>query len=98
MINILYVKDPQWANADHTLIDCIIKTDHILEELPFTANPNDVEEHGRLIYAAAMNGEYGPIAEYVSPPPLPEPTPLTPQQKLEAAGLSVDELKQLLGL
>lgn len=30
----------------------------------------------------------------------PEPTPveLTPQQKLEAAGLSVEELKQLLGL
>jgi hypothetical protein len=29
---------------------------------------------------------------------LPEPEPLTPQQKLEAAGLSVEELKELLGL
>ena len=32
------------------------------------------------------------------PDPLPEPEPLTTQQKLEAAGLTVEELKQLLGL
>jgi hypothetical protein len=30
--------------------------------------------------------------------PPPEPAPLTPQEKLAAAGLSVDELKALLGL
>ena len=30
--------------------------------------------------------------------PIPEPEPLTPQQKLEAAGLSIEELKELLGL
>jgi len=30
--------------------------------------------------------------------PEPVPPPLTPAQKLAAAGLSVDELKQLLGL
>jgi hypothetical protein len=32
---------------------------------------------------------------YVPPAP---PTPLTPQEKLEAAGLTVTELKELLGL
>lgn len=32
---------------------------------------------------------------YVPPAP---PIPLTPQEKLEAAGLTVDELKELLGL
>lgn len=32
------------------------------------------------------------------PDPTPEPEPLTPQQKLEAAGLTVEELKELLGL
>ena len=32
---------------------------------------------------------------YVPPAP---PTPLTPQEKLEAAGLTVTELKSLLGL
>lgn len=30
--------------------------------------------------------------------PLPEPVELTPQEKLAAAGLTVDELKMLLGL
>ena len=30
--------------------------------------------------------------------PPPEPAPLTPQEKLAAAGLSVTELKELLGL
>ena len=32
------------------------------------------------------------------PDPTPEPEPLTPQQKLEASGLTVEELKGLLGL
>jgi hypothetical protein len=32
------------------------------------------------------------------PDPISEPEPLTPQQKLEAAGLSIEELKELLGL
>ena len=30
--------------------------------------------------------------------PIPEPEPLTPEQKLEASGLTVEELKELLGL
>jgi len=33
-----------------------------------------------------------------NPPPIVEPEPLTPQQKLEASGLTVEELKELLGL
>ena len=32
------------------------------------------------------------------PDPTPEPEPLTAQQKLEAAGLTIEELKGLLGL
>lgn len=36
--------------------------------------------------------------EPLPPDPIPEPEPLTPQQKLEVAGLSIEELKQLLGL
>jgi len=32
------------------------------------------------------------------PEPIPEPEPLTPQEKLETAGLTVEELKALLGL
>ena len=36
--------------------------------------------------------------EPLPPDPLPEPEPLTAQKKLEAAGLSIEELKELLGL
>ena len=38
------------------------------------------------------------VAEIQAREPEPEPEPLTPQQKLEAAGLTVEELKELLGL
>jgi hypothetical protein len=57
-----YAKDPRWVNAEQTLIDLIIKWDSYPEELPFTADPNDVEEHGRQIYAAAAAGQFGPVA------------------------------------
>jgi hypothetical protein len=39
----------------------------------------------------------GNTSEPADPLP-PEPAPLTPQEKLAAAGLSVAELKELLGL
>jgi hypothetical protein len=51
------------------------------------------------------NTDYQQYLEWVSqgntplpPDPEPEPESLTPQQKLEAAGLTVEELKELLGL
>jgi hypothetical protein len=36
--------------------------------------------------------------EPLPPDPIPEPTPLTPQEKLQQAGLTVEELKDLLGI
>ena len=36
--------------------------------VPFGASPNDVEQHGREIYARALAGDFGPIAAYVAPP------------------------------
>jgi len=51
------------------------------------------------------NTDYQQYLEWVSqgntplpPDAIPEPEPLTPQQKLEASGLTVEELKELLGL
>ena len=70
-----YAKDPRWANAAQTLIDLTIKWDAIDEELPFTASSSDPEAHGRAIFAAALNGDFGPIAEYVPPPPAPPQVP-----------------------
>ena len=43
--------------------------------IPFTASPYDTEELGRSIYADCVSGVYGPIAEYVAPPPEPTQVP-----------------------
>lgn len=62
----MQVKNPQWANTQHTLINLEIEHPEY-GWIPFTANPNDVEEHGRQLYAEAAAGQFGPIAEYVAP-------------------------------
>lgn len=66
--------DVQIRNPIYTAtgqIDCEIE--HPVHGwIPFTADANDVEQHGRDIYAAAL--EMGPAA-YVAPPPQPEPVP-----------------------
>lgn len=68
------LKNPVWANAEHTAIDCLITTSQFGdEELPFTASPTDCEPHGRAIFERLVAGEFGPIAEYVAPPPAPTP-------------------------
>jgi hypothetical protein len=63
------LKNPVWVDAAHTAINCEITTSQFGDEvLPFTASPNDVESHGRAIFADIVAGKYGPIAEYVAPP------------------------------
>ena len=59
------VRNPKWANKEHTLIDCEITTSQLGDEvLPFTANPNDCEPHGRKIFDDIVAGKYGDILEY----------------------------------
>lgn len=66
----MQVKNPHWANSEHTLID--MEIDHPeFGWIPFTANPDDVEASGRALYAEAVAGDFGPVAEYVPPPPPP---------------------------
>ena len=78
------VKNPQWANAEHTLIDVTLETD-AYGEIPFSASPNDVEAHGRGIFADVVAGKFGPIAEYV-PPVVPV---VVPQEISKAQGIVV---------
>ena len=60
---------------------------------------------GATIPPDPANTDYQQYLEWVSQgneplpaDPIPEPEPLTPEQKLEASGLTVEELKELLGL
>jgi hypothetical protein len=71
------LKNPRWANAEQTAVDCEITTSQFGNEiLPFTANQYDTEPHGRAIFADIVRGAYGTVAEYVPPPP-PPPLPTT---------------------
>ena len=68
MANVISVTNPVFATEDGLLIDCLLGLDVFPAPVPFTANANDVEAHGRQIYADLMAGAYGPIAAYVAPP------------------------------
>lgn len=56
-------------------IDIDIQIDGMAGYIPFTADPNDPEPHGRELFTLAVAGEFGPIAAYV-PPPAPTPDDL----------------------
>jgi hypothetical protein len=65
-MNLTYssVRDPRWAAPDHSAIDCIVKFDHLKQEVKFTANPKDSMQHGREIFERCATGKYGSIGEF----------------------------------
>jgi len=65
------VRNCKWATEDHSSIECEVMFDDITSEewTPFGANPLDHYGHGREIFAKAVAGEFGEVAEYVAPPP-----------------------------
>ena len=78
------VKNPKWANAEHTVINCEVIFNHFPDEwLPFTANPNDVMEYSKVIFDECLAGQYGEISEYVAPP-APVATPAPTKEELMA--------------
>jgi hypothetical protein len=64
----IQVRNPKY-NAAGT-ID--METEHpAFGWIPFTASPDDSEQHGRELYAQAVAGDFGPVAPYVALPPAP---------------------------
>lgn len=62
-IKIESVKNPIWIDKEKTAINCIIKTNHVKVEIPFTASPYDSEEHGKKLFSELISGKYGKIEE-----------------------------------
>lgn len=59
-------RNPEWGDPAHTYIN--LEIDHpAYGWIPFTATPNDVEAHGREIFAAALAGDYGPVLPWAPP-------------------------------
>jgi hypothetical protein len=92
------VTNPQWANAEHTAINCNVNFDDLREELvPFTAVSSGDYEHSHQIFAECVAGQYGEIAEYVAPPvveytPPPAPTKEELLAKIETLTAQVQAL------
>lgn len=59
-------KNPYWSDSSHKKItlDVLFSRNNGNEGyLPFTASPEDSEQHGRKIFFDAKEGKYGPISE-----------------------------------
>lgn len=75
------VKNPLWANSEHTRIDCEVDFNHLdYDFVSFTADPTDVMEYSKTIFDECVAGQYGTIGEYVAPPAPTQPTPPTKEQ------------------
>lgn len=66
-MKLLSAKNPKWMNKEKTLIDLVVRFEEMNEEIPFTANKNDVEEHGRNIFEMCAAGQFGRIQDYTPP-------------------------------
>jgi hypothetical protein len=97
-MNYTKVLNPQWANAEHTAINCDVDFDDLREELvPFTAVASGDYEHTHQIFAECVAGNYGEIAEYVAPPvpeyvPPPQPTKEELLAQLQALQAQIESL------
>ncbi len=59
------VRNPIWANSEKTMINCLIKTNHLKKEVTFTASPFDSEEYGKRFFNKLISAKYGKISEYI---------------------------------
>ncbi|EJC4103045.1 DUF4376 domain-containing protein [Salmonella enterica] len=65
-MNILAVKDAVYT--ENGFIVCLVHIDGFDDFIPFTASPDDTEEHGRQLYADLKAGKYGPVAPFTVTP------------------------------
>lgn len=90
------VTNPQWANAEHTKINCEVDFEDLSEALvPFTAVASGDYPHSHQIFAECLAGQYGEIAEYVAPPAPVAPLAPTKEEllaKIEALTAQVQAL------
>lgn len=62
-MEIFEINNVRYVNESGTMINMDLTTDRF-GIIPFTASPDDVEEHGRQLFARAKAGEFGPVAPF----------------------------------
>jgi len=62
------VTNPKWANAEHTVIDCMVMSEKF-GEIPFSAIASGDYDHTHEIFARCVAGDFGAIAAYEPPAP-----------------------------
>lgn len=62
-VEVVSVRCPKWQDNSHSSILCLVRTNTLSLEGPFSASPNDSEPHGREIYQRCLAGDFGPIEE-----------------------------------
>ncbi|EIB1050954.1 DUF4376 domain-containing protein [Salmonella enterica] len=54
--------------TENSLINCLVHFEGFADFIPFTASPDDPEEHGRHLYADLKAGKYGPVTPFTVTP------------------------------
>jgi hypothetical protein len=79
-MNYTQVKNPVWANAEHTAINCEVNFDNLNKEFVlFTAVASGDYPHTHEIYARCVAGDFGAIVEYTAPISNSVPASSTPR-------------------
>ncbi|EDY4543773.1 DUF4376 domain-containing protein [Salmonella enterica] len=65
-MNIFAVKNNVYTESG--LINCLVHFEGFNDFIPFTASPDDTEEHGRQLFADLKAGKYGPVAPFTVTP------------------------------
>ncbi len=65
-MNILAAKNGVYTESG--LINCLVHFEGFNDFIPFTASPDDPEEHGRHLYADLKAGKYGPVTPFTVTP------------------------------
>ncbi|EEN8048486.1 DUF4376 domain-containing protein [Salmonella enterica] len=65
-MKIIAAKDNAYTESG--LINCLVRFEGFADFIPFTASPDDPEEHGRQLYTDLKAGKYGPVAPFTVTP------------------------------
>lgn len=85
-MNVTSVKNPAWANAEHTAVNLAVDFEEIEDAfIPVQATADYDMAYGRDLFASAIAGAYGPIAAYVAPVPTAEQLRATAKQERASA-------------